>query len=977
MLSGVAVPSARRLAADQAFSVTERATVRGVSVLPRGPILPSHQGTPGSSTLGTIPIKSPGMAAGSPFFVGRTAEKDRLGHLLQGARAGESAALVIRGPAGIGKTALLNECAKDASDFRVARISGIESELELPFAGLHQLCAPMMNEAGSLPTPQRDALRVAFGLISGEPPDQFLVALAVLSLVSEVAQKGPLLCLVDDAQWLDAASAQVFGVVARRILGESVVMLFSIRDPAHEPQLEALPELFLAGLADRDARALLQATIPGRIDDDVRDRIVAETLGNPLALLELPRDMTAAELAGGFPLPQGRDIPKRVEETFLQRLGSLPEPTQKLMLIAAADPTGDPTLLRRAARILQVQDGAASVAGTEGLIEIGPHVHFRHPLVRSAIYWGARPSDRRAVHLALAQALDQDADPDRGAWHRALAATGPDEAVASELEGSSGRAQSRGGLAAAAAFLTRAAELTPDRERRADRALAAAQMQIQVGSFVEANRLLTLSETDEPNEQQLARIDLLRGQISLAGGPVAAAPAQLLRAAKRLEQFDRALARDTYLDAWGAAMFAAQPGQTEELRRVSTEALSLPTSAGPAGLPDLLLEGLARLGSQGLQAATPTLWEAIQAFFIEDLPVDKGLQWSQLAAAVAGTLWDFDSMAAVLSRQAELARQTGALVPLFYSLIGHVFAIAWQGDLTKAAELAAEADTLTEVIGIQQVAMGSLLLAALTGDEPRSSAFIQAGIDLSTGRNEGTAAQVAYWAASILFNGLGQYRKALSQSLKATAGPTQHLDGWALPELIEAAARTGEHAFAEQALERLADSANANATDWGQGNLARSRGIVAQGADAEQHYQEAIERFARTALRPEHARARLVYGEWLRRQNRRIDAREQLRTAHTAFSEIGMRAFAERALNELLATGETVRKRRDDTRNDLTSQETQIARLALGGMTNPEIGAQLYISPRTVEWHLRKIFTKLGITSRRGLTPALLESRGV
>ena len=545
------------------------------------------------------------MAVGTPLFRNRTVEKDHLAQLLRGARAGESAALVVRGPAGIGKTALLNQCAEDASDFRIARISGVESELELPFAGLHQLCAPMMTEAGSLPAPQRDALRVAFGLIAGDPPDHFLLALALLSLVSEVGQKRPLLCLIDDAQWLDAASAQVFGVVARRLLGASVVMIFSVREPNSERQLAGLPELFLVGLAEPDARALLQATVPGRIDDSLRDRIVAETQGNPLALLELPRGMTAAELAGGFPVPYRRDLPKRVEETFLRRLGSLPEPTQRLMLVAAADPTGDVMLLRKAAQALQIQDGAAALEGTNGLIELGAQVHFRHPLARSAIYWGARASDRRAVHLALAQALDPGTDPDRRAWHRALAARAPDEAVASELERSAGRAQSRGGLSAAAAFLTRAAELTPGPERRADRALAAAQMQIQAGSFAEALRLLTISETNTPNEHQLARTDLLRGQISLAAGPVSAAPEQLLRAAKRLEQFDLRLARDTYLDAWGAAMFAAQPGHTEELRRVSTAALSAPTPAGPARLPDLLLEGLARLGSQGLQERGP------------------------------------------------------------------------------------------------------------------------------------------------------------------------------------------------------------------------------------------------------------------------------------------------------------------------------------------------------------------------------------
>ncbi len=543
--------------------------------------------------------------------------------------------------------------------------------------------------------------------------------------------------------------------------------------------------------------------------------------------------------------------------------------------------------------------------------------------------------------------------------------------MASDLERSAGRAQSRGGLAAAAAFLQRSHALTQDRQRRADRALAAAQAKVHAGAFDEALRLLSAGEIVATSELQHARIDLLRGQIALAAGPVTEAPAQLLKAAKRLEPIDPGLARETYLDAWGAGMFAAQPGDINQLREVSDAARAAPAPSAPPHLPDLLLDGLSLLVSEGLATATPLLRRAADAFGVEQLSVEKGLQWGALAAAAAGTIWDFESMAAVIRHQSELARNAGALVPLCFTLTGDVFMTAWRGDLDAAASMTAEMDVLIDLIGVRQAPMGSLLLAALKGDHPRSSKYIEAGIDLANSRGEGTAAQVGYWAAAIHSNGLGRYPEALSQALRATAGPTVHLDGWALPELIEAAARTGNSAIGIDALGRLGENTRNSESDWGLGVYARSQALLADDESAEEHYRQAIERLGRTSLRPEQARSHLVYGEWLRRQNRRIDARDQLRRAHSMFNDAGMSGFGERALRELRATGETIRKRQEETRNDLTPQEEHIARLALEGRTNPEIGAQLYISARTVEWHLRKVFTKLGITSRRGLRDAL------
>jgi DNA-binding CsgD family transcriptional regulator len=908
----------------------------------------------------------------SPVFRGRTSERDQLRGLLEKVRGGESAAVVVRGEAGIGKTALIDHCVEQAAGFNVVRIAGAESEMELPFAGLHQLCAPMLPQVESLPEPQQNALRAAFGLVSGDAPDRFLVALATLGLLSEVALARPLAVVVDDAQWLDAASAQVFAFVGRRILAESVLMLFAVREPTEDRQLAGLPELILHGLTDHDARALLLTATPGRVDARVRDRIVAETHGNPLALLELPTGMTAAELAGGFPVPHSGDLPVRLQEHFLRRLEALPEATQRLMLIAAADPTGDVALLWRAAATLGIGREAVVAGEAEQLVEIGVRVRFRHPLVRSAIYSGASVEHRRSVHLALAAAMDPETDPDRRVWHLALAAAGPDDEVATELERSASRAHSRGGLAAAAAFLQRSVALTQDPDRRADRALGAAQAQLQAGAVDEALRLLAAAEIDAQTELQRARVDLLRGHIAAAAGAGTEASAQLLKAAKRLEPLDVSLARETYLDAWAAAMYAGPLGGSGQLRDVSQAAQAASASPDPPRPSDLLIDGLSLLITEGHAAAIPTLRHAVDVVCREEMSVEKGLQWGASATAAAAMLWDFEAMHQVMSRQTQRARAAGALAPLSIALNAEGILLAWRGDFAAATALGGEADAVTDATGTHVAPYGALMLSGLRGDERHGIRFIEAATDLARSRGEGMAVQVGPWVTAILYNGLARYEQALEFSLQASEGSLEFfITPWVLPELIEAATRTGNSALAADALEQIVEATNANDGDWARGVLARCKALVSGGQTAEGHYRDAVECFSRTVLRPEHARTRLLYGEWLRRQKRRTDARDQLRIAHDMFTEIGMLAFADRALHELRATGATVRKRRDDTRDDLTSQEELIARLAGEGRTNPEIGAQLFLSPRTVEWHLRKVFAKLGITSRRGLRDAL------
>ena len=922
------------------------------------------------------------MAAGrAPVLLGRAAERELLDRLLENVRAGQSAVLVVRGEAGVGKTALLHYCARQASGFHVARIAGVESEMELPFAGLHQLCAPMLGRLGALPQPQQAALGVALGLSSGPVPDRFrpgsgpvpdrfLVALAALSLLAEVAAERPLLCLVDDAQWLDGASGQVLGFVARRLLAESVAIVFAVRDPTDERELLGLPELRLAGLPDNDARALLATVLPGRLDERDRDRLIAETRGNPLAILELPRGLAATQLPGAFGLAGAHALSGRIEESFLRRLEALPEETRLLLLVAAAEPVDDPLLVWRAAERLGIVLSAATAEETEGLLAIGERVTFLHPLVRSAVYRSASLHERRAVHRTLAQVTDAR-DEDRRAWHLAAAAPAPDEEVAFELERSAGRARARGGLAAAAAFLRRSVALTRDPARRVDRALAAAQASLHAGAFDAALELLATTEAGMPDELQCARVDLLRGQVASATAGTDA-PAQLLKAARRLEPLDPGLARETYLDAWGAALFAGRLASGGDLLDVSRAARAAPPPPDPPHPSDLLLDGLAELVTEGRAAAAPALRRAVSAFRGDRISVDKGLQWGVLASSAAVELWDFESWDGVITRQMELARDAGALAPLSIALNGEGIVVTWRGDFAAAARVIVEADAVTEATGTRIAPYGGLLLAALQGREDEAGALIDATIKDATAGGEGLAVQYAQWTTAILYNGLGRYEDALAAAQQASeVTPELFIAVWALPELIEAAIRSGHANLAPAALERLVEGANASGTDWGLGVVARSRALLSEREAAEDSYAEAIDRLSRTRLRPELARAHLLYGEWLRRQGRRTDARTQLRTAHEMLDTIGMEAFAERARRELMATGAKARKRTVETRDELTPQEQQIASLARDGLSNPEIGARLFLSPRTVEWHLKKVFTKLEISSRMGLHDAL------
>jgi DNA-binding CsgD family transcriptional regulator len=899
---------------------------------------------------------------------GRGTECALLDALVSAIHRGESRSLVLRGEAGIGKTALLEYLLESASEMTIVRAAGVESEMELAFATLHQLCAPLLDRLERLPTPQRQALEVAFGERSGAPPDRFLVGLAVLSLFSEAAEERPLLCVVDDAHWVDQASALTLAFVARRLFAERVGIVFAAREPGDE--LRHLSELEVRGLRNGDARALLASEVPSMVDERVRDRVIAEIRGNPLALLELPRGMTATQLAGGFGMPGTQAVSGRIEQSYVRRLEALTEEARLLLLVAAAEPIGDPLLLLRASERLGVAVSAVDM--TDGLLEVGERVTFRHPLVRSAVYRSAVTSQRRAAHLALAEATDRNVDPDRRAWHLAGAAAGPDEDVAVELELSADRAQARGGLAAAAAFLQRALALTGDPARRVDRALAAAQASLGAGIFDGALGLLTTAEVGPLDELQRARLDLLRAEAAYSESRGSAAPALLLRAAKTLEPLDPQLARETYLDAWSSALFAGQLASSASLHEVSREAQAAARPTDPPRPSDLLLQGFSLAFTEGRSAAAPVLEQAATGFAGDNVSVEEVLRWGWLATAAAVMVWDHDTCLAVATRGVELAREAGALAVLAVSVNVMTQAVVLAGEFGKAARLIAEADSVTEATGARVAPYGALVLAGFQGREASASGLIGATINEATAGGQGTAVQYAHWANSVLLNGLGRYQDALAAAREASDDtPELFVSVWAAIEVLESATRCDEPDLARAALERIVASTAVAPTDWAMGIAARSRAVLSDGDHAESLYREAIERLSRTRLRPETARGHLLYGEWLRREGRRVDARAQLRAAHDLFVGIGMEAFAERARGELLATGEKVRKRTVETRDQLTPQELQIAGLARDGLSNPEIGARLFLSPRTVEWHLRKVYSKLEIHSRRELADAL------
>lgn len=913
-------------------------------------------------------------------IVGRGAELEAVNQLLARARAGHSGVLVLRGEAGIGKTALLDHGldAAVAAGFQVHSCVGVESESQFAFAGLHQLCLPLLEHLSALPDPQQAALGVAFGLREGPAPERFLVGLATLTLLAEVAERDPLLCLIDDAQWLDQASAQVLAFVARRVAAERLVLLFALRDPseAHADTFAALPEARLVGLGEAEARHLLGAAVQAPLDDLVRDRIVAEARGNPLALLELPLSVQPGQLAGGYGVPDVPDIPGRIEDSFRARSVTLPAPTQLLLLVAAAEPTGEVALLWRAVGHLGIAPEAAAPAVAAGLLQVDTRVRFRHPLVRSAVYQACTALDRRRAHGALAEAIDADLDPDRRAWHRARAASGPDEEVAADLERSALRARGRGGLAAGAAFLRQAAELTPEPATRVRRAIAAAYALDEAGTSEAALELVALAEAGPLDAVQRARLDLLRAQISFHSTRKREVPRMLLEAAQGLAPLDAALSRQAYLRALDAAIVTGGVDEERGVLEVAEAARQAPPPPGPPGPLDLLLDGLVTTLTQGYAAGVPDLRRALEAIHAPGPGGgSEGQRWLWLASRTAMAVFDAELVHALASRNVGLARESGALATLPAALVSLSGTLVLFGQLTRAAELAAEQRAITDATGATPLRYADYILAAWRGRQDESADLDSAILTEATARRRGTEVSLARYAQAVLHNGLGDYAAAVEAADQAHRADQLLHGNLALPELIEAATHAGQPEIAQRALEDLSARAEVAATPFALGLAARSRALTSAGADAEDHYRESLAQFRRSPVAAYLARTHLVYGEWLRRAGRRRDAREQLRTAHDMLSEMGIEAFAGRAARELRATGEHPRQRTAQPVDALTTHELHIARLVATGATSREVGAQLFLSPRTIEAHLRNIFRKLGITSRRQLAQIDLPDR--
>ncbi len=911
------------------------------------------------------------MAGRPSALLGRRSECDTLDRLLDAVRRGESRALVLHGEPGVGKTALLRYVAQRASGCRVVRAGGVQSEMEIAFAGLHQLCAPLLGRLDALPGPQRDALRTTFGLSAGDVPDRFLVGLAVLGLLSTVAEERPLVCVVDDSQWLDQASEQALTFVARRLLADPIALIFARRD--HEPM--GVPELAISGLRPAESRALLASAVSGPLDERVRDRIVAETRGNPLALLELPRGMSPAELAGGFGLPDARGMPGRIEESFGRRVRALPPDSRRLLLLAAAEPVGDPVLVWSGAERLGISVEAAHPASAAQLLELGHRVRFSHPLVRSAVYRAAPAHERQAVHRALADVTDRALDPDRRAWHRARAAAHPDEEVAGELEHSATRAQARGGVAAEAAFLAQAAELTPDPARRAERQVAAADAMRRAGAFESSLALLAAAEAGPHDELLHVRIDLLRAQIAFVVDRGRDAPEFLLRAAKQLEPLDPAAARETYLEALYAALFAdrlaATIGPSEVAARARAGAKAQRTSVA-----DHLLDAFATLVEDGYTVAAPKLRTAVDAFGDPDLPADSWRRWVPHAAFAALLLWDFERWQAIVEEQVKAARADGTLIMLPLTLTVRIAVHVFAGELSAARALVDEVETLEGVTGSQVPSYGAVMIAAFQSFQDGAGDLAESTRKEALARGEGLSVTIGQWASAVVCNGCGQHARAQAAAeLASEDSPdrrraVQGISNWALVELVEAAVRTGDTDRAADALRRLSEQARASGTDWALGVEARSRALL---TDDEAAYREAIERLTRAGVGAFAARSHLIYGEWLRRARRRADARRELRTAHEQFVAMGFAAFADRAERELRAAGETSGPLTVKVTGTLTAQEAQVARMARDGLSNADIGARLFISPRTVQYHLQKVFAKLEISSRNQLAAVLGE----
>ena len=936
-------------------------------------------------------------------LVGRAEECQALDCLLVAARHRSSGAVVLRGEAGVGKTALLEHVTRTAGDMRFVQVTGTQSEQGFDFAALHQLLVPFLGALKRLPEPQREALGSAFGLVGGTPTDRFLVGIAALTMITEAALEQPVLCVIDDAQWLDKASTDALGFVARRLSAVPVAMLFAIREEEQQPALDGLAELRLTGLSDEASRDLLaSAAGPARpVDQGVARRISAATSGHPLALIELGRRLSAAELEGTLPLPEPLPLPESLASAFLRRAAAFPPAARTLLLLAAVEPSGEPGLLWRAAQRLGVRADAADTPGFERVLRLDAVMSFLHPLLRSAIYYGAAASERRRAHLALADASAAGCDPDRRAWHLAAAASGADEEIADELSRSADRARSRRDWSGCAAFLERAATLTPERAKRAARMLAAAEARLNAGDPRVAAALSERAGPHLDNPLARARARRLQGTVrAVLGKPAEACPI-LLDAARALQPLHPEQAWDTLLEAFEAALgaggFATGAGIAEVLQAVR----AAPRREGAReSIAGLALDGFAALAEHNDKAGIACLRRAIAVATAQLAPdsdpgshpasdggtspggvpsgeASEQLRFVFIAPLAAYELLDDAALHASCTRAVAQARSQGSPADLASTLGLLSYSEALAGRFAAAEAATSEARELTAATGVAadlRTSIGELAVQAWRGRESAARSLADDRSREATQTGYGFVIGFTAIALTVLELGVGDYQAALRHARNGLReGMPAEIE--LLPELIEAAARCDEADEAAAALDKFAVRAQAAGTHWALGLLLRSRALLAPDGDAEELYRGAIAHLGRSRITPQLGRTHLVYGEWLRRQHRRRDARAALYSACDILDSIGAEAFAGRARVELLATGEHVRKRGAAPATELTPQELRIAGLASAGASNREIASQLFISANTVAYHLRKVFRKLEVTNRAALA-RVLQARG-
>jgi DNA-binding CsgD family transcriptional regulator len=901
----------------------------------------------------------------------RIDERGVVDQLVQSAVSGLSGTCVFVGDAGMGKTALLEYAVENGHKLRHLVISGVEAESELGYAALHRLLLPFLRDRDQLPRPQRAALESAFGLERGEPADRFLVGLACLSLLADNAAKQRLLCIIDDAQWIDRESLEALSFVARRLEADGIALMFAIRDLGSVPgALDGLPTVTVAGLPEEAALDLLASQAQRPLEPDIARRLVSSTGGCPLALIEVASGLTEQQLLGGQMFGDRLPIGRRLEGHFLAQVRELDPTAQLFLLVAATESSGDLTLVRRAAYDLGSDAASEDAAFASGLIALRPNVVFRHPLIRAAVYGGALGAQRDQVHIALAALLD-GVDPDRRVRHLASAARQPDADLALELEDSGIRAANRGGYAAAVSVFLEAARVSLGANDRTQRLLVAAKFALLAGMPQRADALLAQTFENLVDPELRAQAMLLDGMLRTPLADPASAPARLVAAAEALAPFDDALARDALCEALSASLVAQRytTGTTpQDVARAALVTIDRTTSA--ASLVDLLIQGTAYLLLSDYSNAVPVLERAVALIRAGD--ISRYDMSGNLVTCILNELGDDSTYNLWVRNIEEHARQRGALIVLQLALVGRAKAELRSGRFMAAEMTYDEVVTITGVIGgvPEFYELLKCELFAWRGQEEEARATAARLREWSAAIGSTVATNLANRSIATVELAAGHWSDAL-EAVEPLLDPVAvGQNRLALPIAINAASRAGKRELATHYVAELSARTPSD-TAWGQGQVTLGRALIADDGGADVLYVEAIRLLESTSVVVEALQARLAYGEWLRRQKRRIDARAQLRVAYDRFSEIGATGFATRALAELEATGERAHKRSISVKSNLTPQETQAARRAASGATNKEIAAEMYISANTVDYHLRKVYRKLGISSRFELRDAL------